>query len=116
MFWTAFVWGIGASMGAAIGVVFLVLMLMGLEWITGKAARATEALGLREAAVFESKRNNELTAEIANCLTFMADAKKQEMRHEQLCHQQHERDIARLRAQLREQWDAANKPKKEDDD
>lgn len=38
MFWTAFIWGLGVSLGGGIGLVGFVLTMWALQWVTGRAA------------------------------------------------------------------------------
>ena len=40
MIWTAFIWGLGVSCGASIGIMSLVVMWTAFDWLTGKAERA----------------------------------------------------------------------------
>lgn len=60
MFWTAFVWGLGASCGGSLGVMLFVVMFFALQWFAGTKAGKT-SLEYAELAQAALERRNELT-------------------------------------------------------
>lgn len=79
MFWTAFVWGTGVSCGAAIGLIALVVMFWGLQWLVGKtekqrdyAERTLQALLSRNEMTEET---NKYLEAVANYAAIMAEKK-----------------------------------------
>ena len=62
MFWTAFVWGLGASFGASIGLMSFVVMKCVWDWATNTKA-AKQMKEIHEMSVAALTRRNELTEE-----------------------------------------------------
>ena len=73
MFWTAFVWGLGATFGGSIGLMAFVVMFAGWQWLanTKTAKRASEVAELSLKAL---DRRNDLTNEQINMLERVASA------------------------------------------
>lgn len=63
MFWTAVLWGLGVSIGAAIGLLMFILAFWGLEWISGKAKVKAAALSCNEESMRALLARNDLTKE-----------------------------------------------------
>lgn len=62
MFWTAFIWGLGVTLGGSIGLMAFVVMFAGWSWLanTKTVKRASEVAELSLKAL---DRRNELTTE-----------------------------------------------------
>lgn len=73
MFWTAFIWGLGVSVGASIGLMAFVVLFAGWSWLanTKTVKRASEVAELSLKAL---DRRNELTNEQIQMLERVASA------------------------------------------
>ena len=73
MFWTAFVWGVGVTLGGSIGLMVFVVLFAGWQWLanTKTAKRASEVAELSLKAL---DRRNELTHEQIQMLERVASA------------------------------------------
>ena len=74
MFWTAFVWGFGASCGAAIGLVGFLAMLWTLEWFFGRTEAKINAAKNAAESLLALQRRNELTEEQVKHLAVLSAA------------------------------------------
>lgn len=73
MFWTAFVWGLGAATGGSVGLMAFVVLFAGWSWLanTKTVKRATEVAELSLTAL---DRRNELTTNQIALLERIASA------------------------------------------
>jgi len=73
MFWTAFIWGLGVTIGGSFGMMFFIVFLAGWNWLTNTKAvkRAAEVAELSLAAL---DKRNELTVHQIEYLAVIAAA------------------------------------------
>lgn len=71
MFWTAFLWGVGVSCGASVGILLLLVMWSLLNWFVGTASKAT---GINEKSLEALIRRNELSEEQVEQMRFLVTA------------------------------------------
>lgn len=74
MFWTAFVWGLGVSCGATVGLLAFVVSFWVLQWASGRAAEIEAAKKVAELSLVALDRRNELTEETIEHLRVIAVA------------------------------------------
>ena len=75
MFWTAFIWGLGVTIGGSFGLMFFIVLFAGWNWLTNTTAvkRAAEVAELSLAAL---DKRNELTVRQIEYLAAIAAAAK----------------------------------------
>ena len=74
MVWTAFLWGVGVSCGAAVGLLLFFLCFWSLEWACGRAKRAAELRGFNIDSLAALRDRNRLTEDTNNYASRIAFA------------------------------------------
>lgn len=74
MFWTAFIWGIGVSFGAAFGLIAYFVMFWSLEWLVGRTADKLDYKKNARDSLAALILRNELTEETNGYLEQIARA------------------------------------------
>lgn len=67
MFWTAFIWGLGVSVGGAVGVLFFVLFFKAMERLLNTKA-VKESIDYAEKSLEALQERNDLTVQIIDQL------------------------------------------------
>lgn len=73
MFWQAFVWGLGATLGGAIGLMVFVVMYSGWKWLTNIEAVKRDVTTTELTLSLLSERNN-LTQQQIDTLDEISDS------------------------------------------
>jgi hypothetical protein len=73
MFWTAFVWGLGVTVGGSFGLMSFVVLYAGWQWLTQTKA-AKRLAEYHEAANAALERRNELSIQMIEHLATIATA------------------------------------------
>lgn len=83
MFWTAFVWGLGVTVGGSLGLMLFVVLFAGWSWLMGTetAKRAAEVAELGLIALQERNNLTKCQLEvldrnldrIANCIKYQGE-------------------------------------------
>lgn len=72
MFWTAFIWGLGASCGAAVGLMGFMVGVYCLEKFSGKISRADAMVQVNVDSLAALQERNELTQQTNRVLQRIA--------------------------------------------
>lgn len=74
MFWTAFMWGWGVSVGATAGLMLFFVCFWSLEWLVGRSKLKATAQELNAQSIAALKERNELTKATNSYLSMIAVA------------------------------------------
>jgi len=74
MFWTAFIWGLGASCGAAFGLLLFFILFAALELITGRSATKKHIHDTHERSLEALVKRNEISRDTQLTLERIAEA------------------------------------------
>lgn len=77
MFWTAFIWGLGVSTGAAVGLLCWVCMFWSLEWLLGRSADKLDLKKINKESLEALVLRNELTRDTNDYLANIARSVRQ---------------------------------------
>jgi len=82
MFWTAMTWGLGASLGGAVGLIVFFLMFWSLEIVLGRAKTKASIYDTNERSLEALLRRNDLSqeqlAEMRRLVQLISDAQEQD--------------------------------------
>jgi len=74
IFVTGFLWGLGISLGAGIGLLVYILARDGLTWVTGQADTIQDIRHVNRASLEALQSRNELTVQIIEKLAEINDS------------------------------------------
>ncbi len=73
-FFTALTWGLGVSLGGAVGLLVFMIAKIGLDWVLGRAEAVERVIDFHHKSLGALERRNNLTVEITEALRRIAEA------------------------------------------